>query len=135
MVETVRVTVAPGGCVKIAPHPSGIAALGPLHLYAGASVTVPATEVERLYQRGDILHPATGQAKPRQAPPSGMTISVNGSRPMPADVNAGMMLDQASKDLARAHQEAQPPRFVDLGWSRPQPIPTIWDENRPFPGT
>lgn len=141
MVEMVRVTVAPGSCVKVAPHPSGIAALGPLYLYAGASVTIPAAEVEQLYQRGDILHPATGQAMPRRAGVEGMTISVNGSRPMLAsDPFSGQMLDRAARELAEAHEAAKPRKVIlasdnQVLFGSEWPVPFVWREGDSWPAT
>lgn len=133
MVETLRVTVAPGECVVIAPHPSGIAALGSLHLYGGEVLTVIAAEADRLHRSGKILHPVTGKAMPQPAQVTGPTISVNGSRPMPlSDPSANMILGRAIGELSDAHEAARPPRFNQIP-SDKQPLPvTVWREDGPW---
>jgi hypothetical protein len=50
-----RVTVAPGQCVVLAPHPSGFPGLGPLVLGAGEVLLAEPDEAERLFQNGQVL--------------------------------------------------------------------------------
>ena len=67
MSETmIRVEVAADQTVLISPHPSGIAELGPLYLYAGQHSKVTAARAEALYAAGKVLHPVTGQPRPAQ---------------------------------------------------------------------
>ena len=62
--DTVRVVVAPGETVTIAPHPSGIAQLPPLTLHGGGAVRVTPARAEALWRAGKVLDPVTGQARP-----------------------------------------------------------------------
>lgn len=88
MGDLVRVTVAPGAHISIAPHPSGLAVLGPLVLFGGNSADVPAERAAALYGAGLILHPVTGEMPPEpeaMAVPTGPTVSHDGGPPRRAD--------------------------------------------------
>lgn len=79
MVDQVRVTVAPGRHVTV-KHPSGLAGLPPVTLYAGATLLADPVRAEELYRNGQVLHPISGLAvppQPERAPPP--LVQVSGS--------------------------------------------------------
>lgn len=107
----INVTVAPGGSVSISPHPSGLAQLGPLHLRDGETLQVTREEADRLYQRGDILHPETGRPKPTPAPVSGPTVTYGAGRAIPVSDYGALVVaaERASRESLeeadRQHEE------------------------------
>lgn len=71
-----RVTVAPGQCVTLAPHPSGFPGLGPLVLEAGETLFAEPDEAERLFQNGQVLSLATGNPIERRPAPMNGRVTV-----------------------------------------------------------
>ena len=63
----VRVRVAPGAVVVLAPHPSGIAEMPPLTLHGGQTLLVTPADADQLYYQGKIHHPVTGRIYERPA--------------------------------------------------------------------
>jgi hypothetical protein len=63
----VRVRVAPGAAVVLAPHPSGIADMPPLTLHGGQTLLVTPADADQLYYQGKIHHPVTGRIYERRA--------------------------------------------------------------------
>ncbi len=71
-----RVTVAPGQCVVLAPHPSGFPGLGPLVLGAGEVLLAEPDEAERLFQNGQVLSVTTGKPIERRHAPMNGRVTV-----------------------------------------------------------
>jgi len=78
-----RVTVAPGQCVVLAPHPSGFPGLGPLALGAGEVLLAEPDEAERLFQNGQVLSLSTGKPIDRRPTPMSGSVTIQyGNGPM-----------------------------------------------------
>jgi len=100
MSDRISVTVCAGRSVAISPHPSGLVQLGPLYLRGGDTLQVDREEAERLYQRGEILHPVTGRPKPEPIRHVGPTITYGDGRAIPVS-------DQAAQLSAAGHAERE----------------------------
>ncbi len=71
-----RVTVAPGQCVTLSPHPSGFPGLGPLVLEAGETLFAEPDEANRLFQNGQVLSLGTGKPIDRRPAPMDGRVTV-----------------------------------------------------------
>lgn len=104
--DMILVTVAPGECLTISPHPSGIPDLGPLYLGAGDTHRVTPAEAERLYQAGKIVSPVTGQAKRRKADRAAVpTVTYGSSYAIPIS-DHGALVAAAERATRQGLEEA-----------------------------
>ena len=103
-----RLTVAPGQCVRLSPHPSGIPNLPALVLYDGDSFTTTEAEAWRLYGLGKVLHPVTGHQKPAQPVENAIVTVIFGGRTLPlSDPSAALAIGAAEREIARDQAEAE----------------------------
>jgi hypothetical protein len=123
MADLVKVTVARGCHITIAPHPSGIAGMPPAVIHGGNTAVVTADRAAKLYAARLIMHPVTGAPPPPyEAEKGGVTISFE--RAAPQVLNGNYNPQPSWRETAKPPT----PQPQAASATRPRPVVTTFQD-------